>query len=225
MLIIFATLHFVFFFASLIAIPMFAPGARIPNPFGNDEGVRVFYNTASSAIRVCDFFQLESALCLAVLSPLLSDALSTLNKRSGAAWMTLAGGSGAAVMLSLAALVSWAVASPGASDVGPVLHVFQFIPFLLGGPAWAGFFAIFVAGICMGTSGILPRWLRGAGIFIGCVSALATPVLLTIVFAPYLPVARFLGFVWLIVVSVYLARQRGVETTRPGPLRADAGSI
>ena len=206
-LITFATLHFVLFFASLIAIPTLAPGSRIPNPFGNDAEVRTFFLTASSAVRVSDFLQLASALCLAALSPLLSDALSASNRRSSPSWLTLAGGLGAAIMLSLSAVFSWAIVSPGAADLGPALHAFQFIPFLLGGPAWAGFFAIFLAGISMGARGVLPRWLTGTGIFLACVSTLATPVLLTIVFAPCLPIARFLGFVWLIVLSVYLARQ------------------
>lgn len=206
-LIAFATLHFAFFFASLIAIPIIAPGSRIPNPFGNDASVRAFYLTASSAVRVSDFLQLASALCLAALSPFLSDAPSVSNRRSTSSWLTLAGGLGAAIMLSLSALFSWAIVSPGATDLGPAFHAFQFIPFLLGGPGWAGFFAIFLAGISLGARGVLPRWLIGAGLFLACISALATPVLLTIVFSPCLPVARFLGFIWLIVLSVYLARR------------------
>jgi hypothetical protein len=206
-LIAFTTLHFAFFFASLIAIPVLAPRSRIPNPFGNDAEVRTFFLTASSAVRVSDFLQLASALCLAALSPLLSDALSVSNRRSLPSWLTLAGGLGAAIMLSLSALFSWAIVPPGAADLGPALRAFQFIPFLLGGPAWAGFFAIFLAGICMGARGVLPRWLIGTGLFLACISALATPVLLTIVFSPCLPIARFLGFVWLIVISIYLARR------------------
>ncbi len=206
-LIAFATLHFILFFAGLIAIPILAPGSRIPNPFGNEAEVRTFFLTASSAVRASDFLQLASALCLAALSPLLSDALSASNRRSSPSWLTLAGGLGAAIMLSLSALFSWAIVSPGAADLGPALHAFQFIPFLLGGPAWAGFFAIFLAGISMGARGILPRWLIGTGLFLACISALATPVLLTIVFSPCLPMARFLGFIWLIVLSVYLARR------------------
>ena len=206
-LIIFTTLHFVFFFASLVAIPVLAPGARIPNPFGNDAEMRTFFLTASSAVRVSDFLQLASALCLAALSALLSDALSASNRRSSPSWLTLAGGLGAATMLSLSALFSWTIVAPGGGDLGPALHAFQFIPFLLGGPAWAGFFAIFLAGISMGARGVLPRWLIGAGLFLACISTLATPVLLTIVFSPCLPIARFLGFVWLIVISIYLARR------------------
>ncbi|MBS1801947.1 MAG: hypothetical protein JST28_01200 [Acidobacteria bacterium] len=206
-LIIFAVLHFLFFFASLIAIPILAPGSRIPNPFGNDAGVRAFFLTASSAIRISDFLQLASALCLTVLSPLLSDAFSASRRSKLPSWLTLTGGTGASIMLSLSALISWAIVAPGQADLGSSLHAFQFIPFLLGGPGWAGFFAIFLAGISIGARGIAPRWLRSAGYFLSFVSALATPVLLSIVFSPCLPIARFLGFIWLIVVSVYLARR------------------
>ncbi|MFC5862505.1 hypothetical protein ACFPT7_09410 [Acidicapsa dinghuensis] len=205
-LIILASLHFLFFFASLIAIPILAPGSRIPNPFDNNAEMHTFFQTASAAIRVSDFLQLASALCLAALSPLLSDVFAQSDRRSSS-WLTLAGGLGAAIMLALSALFSWSIVSPGATDLGPALHSFQFIPFLLGGPAWAGFFALFLAGISIGAHNLLPRSLQRAGLFLSFVSALATPVLLSIIFAPCLPIARFLGFIWLIAVSIYLVRR------------------
>jgi len=190
---------------------MLAPGSRIPNPFGNDAVMRTFFLTASGAIRVSDFLQLASALCLAALSPLLSNALSASHRRNAPAWLTLAGGAGASIMLCLSALFSWAIVSPGAADLGPALHAFQFIPFLLGGPAWAGFFAIFLAGVALGGREILPRWLFYAGLFLSLIAAAATPVLLSIIFSPCLPIARFLGFVWLVVVSIYFARRPVTE--------------
>jgi hypothetical protein len=206
-LVMLTALHFLFFFASLVAIPILAPGSRIPNPFGSDAATRTFFETASAAIRVSDFLQLASALCLAALSPLLGDLFTRSHRRSSASSLTLAGGLGAAVMLALSALFSWSIVSPGGGDLGPALHAFQFIPFLLGGPAWAGFFAIFLAGICAGTRDLLPRLLRRTGLFLSLVSAFSTPVLLSIVFSPCLPIARFLGFLWLIVVSIYLMRR------------------
>lgn len=205
-LIVFAALHFAFFFASLIAIPILAPGSRIPNPFGSDAQMRTFFLTAASAIRLSDFLQFASALCLAVLSALLSDVFASANRRLSSR-LILAGGLGAAIVLSLSALFSWTIVSPGTTDLGPALHAFQFLPFLLGGPGWAGFFAIFLAGLSIGTRGILPRWLTGTGLFLCCVSVLATPVLLTILVSPCLPIARFLGFIWLIIATSYLARR------------------
>jgi len=115
--------------------------------------------------------------------------------------MIQTGGIGAAVLLALAALFSWAIASPGAIDPGPSFHIFQFLPFLFGGPGWAGFFALFLAGVAMGAKGIVPGWLWGVGYFLSIVSALAIFVLITIYAAPFLPIARFLGFLWLILVA------------------------
>lgn len=206
-LIAFTAFHFLFFFASLVAIPILAPGSRIPNPFGDDANMRTFFLSAASAIRVSDFLQFASALCLGAASALFSDAFEQTGDGRTAQWLIVAGGSGTAIMLALSSLFSWAVVSPGAADLGPALHAFQFIPFLLGGPGWAGFFAIFLAGVTIGARELLPRWLRIAGYFLIFVSAAATPVLLSIVFSPCLPIARFLGFVWLIVSSVYLTRR------------------
>jgi len=110
-------------------------------------------------------------------------------------------------MLALSALFSWAIAAPGAADLGPALHAFQFIPFLLGGPGWAGFFAIFLAALTFQARGHSPRWLRLSGYVLSFISIAATGVLLSIVFSPCLPLARFLGFLWLIAVSLYLLRR------------------
>lgn len=213
-LLTFTTLHFLFFFASLVAIPILAPGSRIPNPFANDASTKTFFLNAAPAIRVSDFLQLASALCLGVAGSLFQDSMPRTGPWKTPEWLIVAGGGGAATMLALSALFSWAIASPGAADLGPALHAFQFIPFLLGGPGWAGFFAIFLAGITIGARELLPRWLRFAGYSLSFVSAAATPVLLSIVFSPCLPIARFLGFLWLIAVSIYLFRYPAVPSSK-----------
>ena len=110
-------------------------------------------------------------------------------------------------MLALAALSSWALASPGAIDPGMAFRALQFMPFLLGGPGWAGFFALFLAGVTMGAKDFMPRWTLWSGYFLSFVPAFATLVLVTIGAAVCLPVARFLGFMWLIVVGVYIDRR------------------
>ena len=104
-------------------------------------------------------------------------------------------------------MCAWALASPGAVEPGSAFRTLQFLPFLMGGPGWAGFFALLMAGAALGGSGELPRWAVWIGYFLALISALATLVLLTIDAAPCLPVARFLGFVWLIYAAVYATPQ------------------
>jgi len=202
-----AFLYAAFLVASLIVIPVLAPGARIPNPFGPDDASRTFFLSNTRSIQISDFLQLVSACCFAGLAAALAELQKSKGASSIASTMTQIGGIGGAVLLSLTALCSWAIASPGAIDPGPALHTLQFLPFLFGGPGWAGFFALFLAGVAMGAKSILPRWVSAFGYFLSVVSALAMLVLVTINASPCLPVARFLGFLWLILVSVLLARR------------------
>jgi hypothetical protein len=60
------------FVASLIAFPLLAPGARIPNPFGPDAASRVFFLNNPSAVRMSDLLQLIFALCFAAASASMS---------------------------------------------------------------------------------------------------------------------------------------------------------
>jgi hypothetical protein len=57
----------------------------------------------------------------------------------------------------------------------------------------------------LGGVGALPRWAIWAGYFLSFVSSLAILALLTIGAAVCLPVARFLGFLWLIVATAHLS--------------------
>jgi hypothetical protein len=118
------------------------------------------------------------------------------------------GSLGSALLLAASALFSWALAAPGTTEVGPVLHTLQFIPFLLGGPGWAAFFGLFLFGICRARAVTLPQWMVWSGIGLAAVAELATFVLLTISASIALPAARFLGFIWLLFAAAAWARTK-----------------
>jgi hypothetical protein len=206
--VLFAVLHLVFFLASLFVIPILAPGAKIPNPFESNDASRAFFLDNAQAIRVSDFLQLASAVCLAGLGATISGVLKTTRGTSAASALTLLGSVGAAVLLAISALCSWALASPGTVDLGSAFRTFQFLPFLMGGPGWAGFFALLLAGVALGGVSALPGWAVWTGYFLSIVSSLATLVLLAIQPAVCLPIARFLGFLWLIMAAIYLTRKQ-----------------
>jgi hypothetical protein len=62
-----------------------------------------------------------------------------------------------------------------------------------------------LAGIALGRVSLLPRWAVWPGYFLSVVSA-GTLVMLTINAAVCLPIARFLGVVWLILAAIYVIR-------------------
>jgi hypothetical protein len=199
--IIVVILHAAFLVASLAIIPILAPGASIPNPFGSDEAARTFLFNSAEAIRVSSCLQLVSAVCLAALGAMMTSRHQPTRDAS-ASGLTMVGSIGAAVLLAAAALCSWALASPGAVDPGSAFRTLQFLPFLMGGPGWAGFFALFLAGVVRSGTGALPKWIVLTGWFLSIVSALAMFVMLTITVSVCLPISRFIGFLWLILVAV-----------------------
>src|SRR4051794_22803672 len=71
-------------------------------------------------------------------------------RSSVASKLTLSGGVGGAVLLALAALCSWALASPGAVDPGSAFRTLQFLPFLMG-----RLFVLFLAGVARTVPGKL----------------------------------------------------------------------
>lgn len=211
-LITLVALHALFFIASLFVIPMLAPGARIPNPFASDSAAHDLYVTYGAAVRVSSFLQLVSAVCLAAVSAFWGELQDKKNS-SASRSLILCGGLGSAILLSMTALCSWALAAPGGADLGPVLHTLQFLPFLMGGPGWAAFFGLLLLGICLAGTNVLPRWMVWSGLLLALVAELATFVLLTITASVGLPIARFLGFLWLLSAAVSVARHDRREQT------------
>jgi hypothetical protein len=211
----FAVLHAGFFIASLVVIPILAPGVRIPNPFGSDEAGLTFLLNNTEAIRVSSCLQLVPAVCLAALGTMMTSRQKLHKSASAPLGVGLVGSVGAAVMLASAALCSWALASPGAIDPGSAFRTLQFLPFLMGGPGWAGFFALFLAGVVGSGVSVLPKWAVWTGCLLSVISALAMFVMLTITVSVCLPISRFLGFVWLILVAIQLRGQVANRNAAP----------
>ena len=206
--IVLAVLHAGFFIVSLVLIPVLAPSAKIPNPFGPDESSRRFFLENAVAIRWSDWLQLASAVCLAALGCVWPRSVQDSHQSRGATNLMMAGSLGSAVLLALAAFTSWSLASPGAVDPGSAFRNLQFLPFLLGGPGWAAFFTLFLLGAARSSARGIPRWMQWSGYGLSLTASLSTLVLITLGAAPFLPLTRFIGFLWLIGAAALLSRAR-----------------
>ena len=110
-----------------------------------------------------------------------------------------------AVERSFSALAQWALVQ---SDLdGPALH----FAFATGGPGYGS------VGLPRGLSRKLPRWAMWSGLFVASVAELSS---LSVALGPamyLLPIARFTGIVWLIVVGALLPSTRANRTLREAP--------
>lgn len=150
--------------------------------------------------------QLASAVCLAALGSVWHRRPEESYSAHRAVNFTIAGSLCSAVLLALAAITSWSLASPGVVGPGSAFRTLQFLPFLFGGPGWAAFFALFMLGVSRATANRVPKWIEWPGYGLSITSAFATFALITLAAAPFLPLTRFRAFLWLIAAAVFMNR-------------------
>jgi hypothetical protein len=103
-----------------------------------------------------------------------------------------------------------------------VIRAFVALTFAAGGPAFVVFNGLLVAGLAVSglLTGVLPRPVAWAGLAIAVVSELASLTTAFDALDPLLPIGRFGGLLWLVVLGVVLPASRRELRARKGIVRA-----
>jgi hypothetical protein len=199
--IVFVTL----FVGSLVVVAAMTRGGHFPSPF--EPTAEAFFTKYPDAVRLGAFLQFGATVPLAILAATASSRLRFLGIDAAGTSIALVGGTLASGMGAISALAEWALAQPNVQGDVRCLHL---VAFACGGPGYVVPFGLLVAGVAV-TAGLarkLPRWVMWFGLAVAAVSELSS---LTIAIAPamyLLPVARFAGFVWIIVAGGTLPSTR-----------------
>ena len=158
-----------------------------------------FVTQHSWAIRLGSFLELVSAITLGVFMAVSISRVRSLGIRHAGEQIAALGGIAAPMMLAGTALSTWSLTRPGVA-AGSVLAVLQALGFDGGGPGFAVFIGLFVAGVSVaaGRHNLIPRWLLWLGIVVGAAGELSTLTLLNFTAGYFIPVARFLSIVWML---------------------------
>ncbi|MCU1459860.1 MAG: hypothetical protein JWL73_3952 [Actinomycetia bacterium] len=188
--------------------------ATFPSPFDSSAVILRYFHDNRDAVRVSAFFQFGSAIPLALYAATASARLRNLGVRAPGATIALVGGTLAAAALSVSALVGWTLSQPGVLGSPSVVRALHDLAFATGGPGHVVPLGLLFLGLAIPAlfTGLLPRWLAVGGLVLGVVAELSTLTLLVDGAAYLLPVARFLGLAWLIVVGVLLPTTRAAVT-------------
>jgi hypothetical protein len=118
------------------------------------------------------------------------------------------GGLLAAAALALSGLLTWTTTQLNGS--AEVLRALTALGFATGGPGFVVPFAMLIAGVAVPSLllRLLPTALAWTGLVIAALGALATFALLTPALDALLPIGRFAGLIWLLIVSVKLPLTR-----------------
>ncbi len=204
------------FIGSLVVVAVMTHGGHFPSPFEPIAATNAFFAGNRDALRFGAFLQLGASVPLAIFAATASSRLRFLGIEAAGTLITLVGGTLASAMGAFSALAQWSLAQP---DLGTETRALHLLAFSTGGPGYVVPFGLLVAGVAVtgGLSRKLPRWAMWSGLFVASVAELSS---LSVALGPamyLLPIARFTGIVWLIVVGALLPSTRANRTLREAP--------
>jgi hypothetical protein len=198
---------YVALFAISLAVTMTMTQGQYPSPFAPEMEMRAFFVEHARAVRIGAFLQLCSAIPLGLFAAVASSRLRFLGIDAVGESIAFFGGAGACLLLVISALTAWTLGSATVTDATQAL---LFLAFATGGPGFAVLFGLLAAGVSVsaGLPHLVPRWLMWFGLVIAAAGGLASLTLVTPGATYFIPLVRFIGFVWLIVIGAKLPRSR-----------------
>lgn len=187
-----------------------ALGGVMPLPYGSATAIRDYvtgHHDAAVAIAVGTF---GSSIPLAIYAATASARLRQLGITAPGATIALAGGLLASTGLALSGLTAWTLSRPEVTSDAALVRALYYLVYLTGGPWHVVTLGLLIAGIAVPSLivGFLPRPVAWTGLVIAGLAELTTLVLIWSALSPLLPVARFTGLIWLIVVGALLPLRR-----------------
>ncbi|WP_207544438.1 hypothetical protein [Mycolicibacterium fortuitum] len=187
-----------------------ALGGVMPLPYGAASDVLGYVHDHHGAVQASAVGTFAASVPLAIYAATASTRLRQLGVTAPGATIALAGGILASAALGLAGLICWTMSRPEVVVADGLIRALYYLVFLTGGVGHIVALGLLLAGIAVPSLilGLLPRSLARAGLVIAALAEVATLVLIWPEAAVILPVARFTGFIWLIVAGALLPRRR-----------------
>jgi hypothetical protein len=209
-LILLATAHILLFAASLAAAAALRHGASFVTPFAPAEALQSFFTQNPAAVRVSSFLLFGSAVPFGIFSVTAVSRLRYMRVRAAGTNIALLGGLTATIALLLSGIVSWVLSVPEVLASAPVVKAIDFLNFLLGGVVYAVGFGLLAAGLSVTCyfMRLLPRWLVALGMLVALAGELSSISLIAYPANFFIPITRFVGFIWMLSVAVALTKDR-----------------
>jgi hypothetical protein len=203
-----APAYVILFCAGLYPVTMFGGMPYFPPPTASVAEMVAFFSTRHAAVLLCAFFQFGAAIPLGIYVTTVVSQLQFLGVRAAGTSIALFGGLATTIGILFGNGYLWTMSYPDISQNPTLLHALYRISFGIGGPGFSVPFGIFIAGIAVtaGLTRLIPRWLMGFGIAIAICGELSWFEMLSSKFLPLIPLTRFPGFLWTILVGFKLPR-------------------
>ena len=205
-----SVVYTVLFLASLVETAIMTNGGHIPSPFIAPDLIQAFFARNADAVRIAAFLQFGAAVPLGIFTATVVSRLQFLGMNVAGVSITLFGGFAASLFSAISAVLQWTLAQPGVASQTDNTRVLHLLGFATGGVGFVVAFGLLLAGVSVIAlfTRMLPHWLAWLGLVVAAIAELSS---LSLIFTPVtflLPVARFVGLIWLIATGFLLPRSR-----------------
>jgi hypothetical protein len=203
---ILAIVYIVLFLAGILSMVIFTHGASLPMPYAPAELSRNYYLQFPGALRVNAWLQFGSSIPLGIFTAAVTSRLKFLGVNTSGVNIALFGGIGASLFLGISGLLTWVQSQPGISNEISSMRVVQLFGFISGGVAHVALFGLLVAGVSVTAwfHRLIPAWLFWFGMITAVCADLSTLSMIFPGFSIFIPLGRFPGFIWMILVGFKL---------------------
>lgn len=179
-----------------------------PDPGALAETIAAYFRNHPHDVLWCAFFQFGSAIPLGIYVVTMVSRLRFLGIKAAGSYIALFGGLMAAFNLALSALFEWVMAYPGMAMNTQVIRSLYYAVYAVGGVGYSVPLGLFFAGVSVttGLARILPKWLVVFGLLLAVCGELSWFSLIFPKVLFFIPLTRFLGFVWLIIAGFMLPK-------------------
>ena len=205
-----AIAHILVFAAGPVAAGVLRHGAPYVTPFAPVEQLRAFFEQSPTTVRVSSFFLFGSAVPFGIFAVTMVSRLRFMGVRAAGTNITLLGGLTATLALFLSGMAAWILSLPDVTASGAVLKAIDFFNFLCGGVFYAVGFGLLAAGVSVTSyfMRLLPRWLVVLGMLLAITGELSWFSLIAFPANFFIPITRFVGFLWMILAAIFITRDR-----------------
>ena len=196
--------------AGILLAAALSGGALIGSPFVDSATLVARYADNALATRVLALFQFGAGVPLGILAATLYARQLRLGIRVPGPGIGFYGGIAASILLMISGLCTWLLSRPEIVTDAPLMHAIAFMAFLTGGVGYVVGLGLLIAGVAVPALilRLVPAWLAWTGLVIAALCELS---FLSLVIEPLqflLPIGRFGGGIWLIVVCFLLPATR-----------------
>lgn len=201
--------------ASLGAAALLGDGAVYVSPFAPTEQLVSHYLQHGTAARVSATLLFGSAVPLGIFAATAYTRMLRLGVRVPGPSIGFFGGLTASVMLMVSALAGWVLSRPELGDDAAVMRALSLLAFGSGGVGYVVGLGMLVAGMAVPALvlHLVPRWLALTGLAIAVISEVAFLAMALDGLQVLLPIGRFGGLAWLVIVGFLLPTQRHTVPT------------